>query len=42
MIVEPNALGTAFGITACIMNLLLTVVPLGIGKVLTAKASPGH
>jgi hypothetical protein len=42
MIVDANALGTAFGITACIINLCLTVVPLAIGAVITEKAGPGN
>lgn len=37
MIVEPNALGTAFGLTACFMNLCNTVVPLGVGAIITDK-----
>jgi len=35
MIVEPNVIGTAFGLTACLMNLLYFTVPILIGIVIT-------
>jgi hypothetical protein len=40
-LVEPNALGTAFGITACLINALLTVFPIAVGAVIEDKARPG-
>ena len=42
MIVDSSALGTANGVSVSLINLLLTVVPLVLGKVLYNEAGPGH
>jgi len=40
MIVGPEVLGTAFGVTACFINLLNTIIPLAIGALIVEDRTP--